>query len=72
MTKINISPKMDRIKQEQTKWISVEERVPEPNVRVLVCLTYGSGKKEIQFSHWEIQHVLGYKSVSTVDFLLRK
>ena len=33
-------------------WISVKERLPEPNVKVLVCLTYGSGRQEITFSHW--------------------
>jgi hypothetical protein len=28
---------LSAIEQEQSKWISVEDRVPEPNKRVLVC-----------------------------------
>ncbi len=29
------------------EWISVKDRMPEPNVKVLTCATYGAGNKEI-------------------------
>lgn len=38
--------------QKEKEWISVKDKLPEEKVKVLVCLTYGSGKEEIQTSYY--------------------
>ena len=38
--------------QKATKWISVKDELPKENIKVLVCLTYGSGKEEIKTSYY--------------------
>ena len=34
------------------QWISVKDELPKENIKVLVCLTYGSGKEEIKTSYY--------------------
>lgn len=38
--------------QQIGEWISVKDKLPEEKVKVLICLTYGSGKEEIQTSYY--------------------
>lgn len=37
-------------RQSASEWISVKERMPEPETVVLTCVTYGGGNKEIGMS----------------------
>lgn len=32
-------------------WISVKERLPDPGIKVMVCLKYGAGNTEITMSY---------------------